>query len=1132
MTASHPEPVQPTVLAEERLPHPNPHRCAACPNRATLRLTLPGGQHVTVRRPHAAAYRNAPVNRHGAVTPGRQPSTALAAPTETCMGVPLPTGPGTVAPGQRVRCLPGSLPARDGGQGGGILRAIGPKTSLVDVNGGRPRRIANALLHPEAGPDVAGWRHSRGYRTTVPDGRTWLPSWAWLGWTVAEHQQYTAGQRRLPEPAPAPQRLIIVVCGARKADRIEAPAGELYVGSYHRAARRAADAIRRPGDRVVILSAWYGLVELSDLLLRYDARLGQRHTISRDGLREQAEQLGLLDVRDVVILAPAPYARLARYVWPHANCPLDGTRGIGDQLRRLAALTAGTTKIAPAPRASAAPTGTRLRVPGERHVIATLGGQVHLDLARLAPPAPPTPACPARRRPTGWLTTQQPLTCPRCTVIQARRRELRRWCAMVERLGRTFTSGHADSVHRRRLSRGPATGPGTRRTGRQPAATRGQGLSGRPRRAVLPSARSDPSVPAGPRPPAGRAPPAGTAEDRRRRHHRSLRWPHATISGATRADVPDRSGSANGSANGSPAASPCTTRPAARPAVTAALRPPEAAPAHRSGNPAHPDPGTTPNRKDHVVTTLTSRPADAEPSDARPAATPTRAEGPDARTLRQISRAEQDRLSADAEVERRARAAQLDLQLQDARRAAARRERDATERDRRERRKRRQTHRAARWARMANTVPKVAEWALFVLPIVFPMAVAWVGQIRFAMDVMHWPLPAAIVFAAGFELSTAYVARLDWRARAAGDSSVLFRAATWCFAAGAAVMNYWHAAGPNFAPTGEAVSYGLMSLTGVILWELLSTYRHRTQLRAEGKLPLARPRFGLARWMYMRPITRIAWLLTVRDGYTTTDLAWGAAVDAIERYGSAKLARKAIRRGGPASRPAPAGPDGGREPADSSPPSDTRATAQDPHDNVAQAAAAMRDSAAETTETPTHDETTGSHQNRAGDETTVGDETRPADETTVGHETKPADETTVGHETKPADETTVGHETKTNDETSVERETDAGDATSASRTTNDRDTADKPRSSTARRGTRSRSSGQRSGAPRPGSTASAPARRGASHGSVRAQMLAYAQDRIAQGQPVTGKDLDVAFNTNNYGSRILRELARTRDNVA
>jgi hypothetical protein len=110
-----------------------------------------------------------------------------------------------------------------------------------------------------------------------------------------------------------------------------------------------------------------------------------------------------------------------------------------------------------------------------------------------------------------------------------------------------------------------------------------------------------------------------------------------------------------------------------------------------------------------------------------------------------------------------------------------------------------------------------ADRALFTGPIIFPMAVAWVGQIQFARDVMGWPLAGALVFAAGFEMSTAYVARLDWKACADGDNTALFRLATWLFAGSAAAMNYWHAADPGLRPNGVAVSYGVMSLAGVIL---------------------------------------------------------------------------------------------------------------------------------------------------------------------------------------------------------------------------------------------------------------------------------------------------------------------------
>lgn len=190
-------------------------------------------------------------------------------------------GPGRIAPGQRVTCLPGSLPAREGGRGGGVLLAIGPKTSVVDVYGGRQRRISNDLLHPQAGPTIALARQARGLRTTTASGRGWLPGWSWLGWTIAQHVEYQQGRRQLPTPPPAPARLVIVACGARKADCFEAPAGQMYTGSYHRAARRAADTIAAsvPGTRVMILSAMYGLVDLHEPILRYDLQLGDRKSV-------------------------------------------------------------------------------------------------------------------------------------------------------------------------------------------------------------------------------------------------------------------------------------------------------------------------------------------------------------------------------------------------------------------------------------------------------------------------------------------------------------------------------------------------------------------------------------------------------------------------------------------------------------------------------------------------------------------------------------------------------------------------------------------------------------------------------------------------------------------------------------
>jgi len=429
----------PVVLAQERLAHPNPHTCAHCTiNRATLRLTLADENQVTVCRPHAARYPRPtiPASDHPATTTPATVAERESRPAPAAIGSLRPDGPGRIAVGQRVTCLPGSLPARDGGRGGGVLVSIGPKTSVVDVYCGTRRRIRNELLHPEAGPYIAADREARGLRTTAASGRSWLLAWSWLGWTIAEHLEYQQGTRHLPTPPAAPQRLVIVACGSRKAACLEASAGEMYVGSYHLAARRAAEAIATPGTRVMILSAWYGLLDPADQILRYEMRLGRRGAISAQGLREQAEQLGLLATTDVVVLAPAAYADLAIQMWPHAHQTLAGIRGIGDQMARFAALATGRTTLADLTSPQADTAGRTAEGDTTRQIVSARGaGLVHLVTRPRGPAGVAVPACPAGKRSGAhWQMTGAAITCTRCTAIVARRRALERWCAMIHRI--------------------------------------------------------------------------------------------------------------------------------------------------------------------------------------------------------------------------------------------------------------------------------------------------------------------------------------------------------------------------------------------------------------------------------------------------------------------------------------------------------------------------------------------------------------------------------------------------------------------------------------------------------------------------------------------------------------------------
>ncbi|MFE9809231.1 DUF6884 domain-containing protein [Streptomyces sp. NPDC005227] len=129
--------------------------------------------------------------------------------------------------------------------------------------------------------------------------------------------------------------LVVIPCGSRKLGR-RAPAGDLYVGSYHRACRRAAEALE-PG-RLLILSARYGLLDLDDVIEPYDTPHGAADSITADALLEQARQRGVVLRGPVVALGGARHVSLVRAIWPEALTPLAGTRGMGEQMARLAAL--------------------------------------------------------------------------------------------------------------------------------------------------------------------------------------------------------------------------------------------------------------------------------------------------------------------------------------------------------------------------------------------------------------------------------------------------------------------------------------------------------------------------------------------------------------------------------------------------------------------------------------------------------------------------------------------------------------------------------------------------------------------------------------------------------------------------
>ncbi|MFD8155346.1 DUF6884 domain-containing protein [Streptomyces sp. NPDC059720] len=224
----------------------------------------------------------------------------------------------------------------------------------VDLTPVQRRWLHTAAAHPEGHlPASVNLRTARSLgaagliQWTRPQGRTVPVAEAVWKLDAGDVRITAAGRRRAA--VEERERVVIVACGGRKAvyadgvrkgqPVIGERAGELYVGSYHRAMRRAADALTQGGrsGRVLILSAKYGLVELSQHLLNYNLKAGDPGTVDGETLRRQAHELGISGAA-VTVLGGRAYVELAREVWDDFAAPLAGTRGIGEQLARLAAI--------------------------------------------------------------------------------------------------------------------------------------------------------------------------------------------------------------------------------------------------------------------------------------------------------------------------------------------------------------------------------------------------------------------------------------------------------------------------------------------------------------------------------------------------------------------------------------------------------------------------------------------------------------------------------------------------------------------------------------------------------------------------------------------------------------------------
>ncbi|MEV6404072.1 hypothetical protein AB0M58_14145 [Streptomyces bobili] len=182
---------------------------------------------------------------------------------------------------------------------------------------------------------------------------------------------------------------------------------------------------------------------------------------------------------------------------------------------------------------------------------------------------------------------------------------------------------------------------------------------------------------------------------------------------------------------------------------------------------------------------------------------------------------------------------------------------------------------------------------LIIVPIIAPMVVAWTGQSGFAIKVLGWNFAASLVYAAAYEMTTAYCAWLYDQARRDGDKGWEYRIATWLFGIGAAVQQWWHYS-HDWSATPRAVTFSAMSMVGVVLWELFARLVHRRKLRKDKNLPPALPSLGMARWTRYPVRT---W--TARSLMIDNPVRWANSEDTWVQAGR-KLADRKARRSGKA----------------------------------------------------------------------------------------------------------------------------------------------------------------------------------------------------------------------------------------
>jgi len=135
--------------------------------------------------------------------------------------------------------------------------------------------------------------------------------------------------------------LVIVGCGNRKLKGMH-PAGDLYDSVYFRLKLEYARKIATNEDSIKILSGKYGFLHLDEMIECYDQQINQPGGVTLDTLRQQAQDMNVLEEKSVVVLGGKQYVSRVRCLWADCEAPLRG--GIGEQQHWLKIQINGETE--------------------------------------------------------------------------------------------------------------------------------------------------------------------------------------------------------------------------------------------------------------------------------------------------------------------------------------------------------------------------------------------------------------------------------------------------------------------------------------------------------------------------------------------------------------------------------------------------------------------------------------------------------------------------------------------------------------------------------------------------------------------------------------------------------------------